>query len=343
MTTVGAIRWDAWYADTGPAASTASALTNADFLYRAPFFSAVEGRRVRYRPTQATMDREIELAADAGLYWAFLHYDEANAGVRDMNVGFDLFQASAIKDTINWCSIIEPTWFANGGTPPSTNYTSRITQLVSWMGQANYQRVLDRPLLYMMVTSLETWWNDNATYKVAIDALRAAAVSAGVGNPYIVWMEGTPTAAESRRVALGADAITNYISRVPTGLNKTYAQLTTAVEAYWAEKAAASDAIVPIVMCGWNRAPRIIRPVPWEAATTRPNFGLNNVHADPTTQELADHFASALAYVAANPTKCDADTVLAYAWNEFDEGGWLCPTLGDPDGERLAAVAVAIG
>jgi hypothetical protein len=33
--------------------------------------------------------------------------------------------------------------------------------------------------------------------------------------------------------------------------------------------------------------------------------------------------------------------VLIYAWNEFDEGGWLCPTLsadGAPDTSRIEAL-----
>jgi hypothetical protein len=37
--------------------------------------------------------------------------------------------------------------------------------------------------------------------------------------------------------------------------------------------------------------------------------------------------------------------VLVYAWNEHDEGGWLCPTL-NPDGtantERLLALATVL-
>lgn len=35
------------------------------------------------------------------------------------------------------------------------------------------------------------------------------------------------------------------------------------------------------------------------------------------------------------------ETVIAYAWNEHDEGGWLCPTLGvngKPDTRRVQAV-----
>lgn len=36
-----------------------------------------------------------------------------------------------------------------------------------------------------------------------------------------------------------------------------------------------------------------------------------------------------------------ADAVITYAWNEHDEGGWLCPTLGadgEPDTRRVEAM-----
>jgi hypothetical protein len=38
---------------------------------------------------------------------------------------------------------------------------------------------------------------------------------------------------------------------------------------------------------------------------------------------------------------CPAKTVIIYAWNEHDEGGWLCPTISensDVDDSRLKAL-----
>jgi hypothetical protein len=36
---------------------------------------------------------------------------------------------------------------------------------------------------------------------------------------------------------------------------------------------------------------------------------------------------AALDWIKANPKSAEAKAVLIYAWNEFDEGGWLAPTL----------------
>jgi len=42
--------------------------------------------------------------------------------------------------------------------------------------------------------------------------------------------------------------------------------------------------------------------------------------------EVADAVKCALDWNRANPNTARAGTVLIYAWNEYDEGGWLCPT-----------------
>lgn len=342
MTSVGAIRWDAWYADTGPALYTATALADPIYQYRAPFFSTVSARnKLTYRPTSDTMTREIELASQAGLYWAFLHYDE-NGEDADMNAGFDLFQRNRRSGEVNWCSILGVGFLANGGNFASNRWQARVSQVVAWMGQANYQKVLtDRPLVYVFWANVASSFTNDANFKTVLDALRADAQTAGLGNPYIVVMRYGGAAAEATRIAWGADAITSYFGPFSQSLNDTYANLATLTEAYWVEMTTASNSVVPIAMCGWSRRPRISKPVRWQPEQY-PYHSQDKAHDDPTNAELADHFQAALDFVANNPSDCPADTVLAYAWNEFDEGGWLCPTLGDPDGERLAAVAAVI-
>jgi len=63
--------------------------------------------------------------------------------------------------------------------------------------------------------------------------------------------------------------------------------------------------------------------------------------ASATPAEIAAHLSRALAFTQANPEVCPARTVIIYAWNEHDEGGWLCPTWspdGRPDRRRLEAI-----
>lgn len=335
----GAIRWDAWYSETGPATSTKSSLSQAKYNWRAPFFAQSDARGgVVFRATAQTMSQEIAFAKAGGIsYWAFLLYDRAGTDQRMMD-GFDLFQANPNKNDINWCEIRGTSLFGS-----TANHSAQVAECVSNMQQANYQKVLtNRPLLYIYWSSSQFTSNFGGSYpnfKAVLDEVRAGAVAAGLGDPYVVVMEGYPVGAETIRAAIGADAISNYISRTPDGRNKTYSSLDTSARSYWQELVDAAPASVPILMAGWNRRPRIERPVKWELSTQRPYFGLERTHADATNAELVAHAQAAVDFINANPTDCAARTAIWYAWNEFDEGGWLCPTLGDSSGSRLADLA----
>ena len=60
-----------------------------------------------------------------------------------------------------------------------------------------------------------------------------------------------------------------------------------------------------------------------------------------TPTEIAAHLGRALDFVKTHPDVCTANTIIMYAWNEHDEGGWLCPTRtpsGQPDASRLDAL-----
>ena len=50
---------------------------------------------------------------------------------------------------------------------------------------------------------------------------------------------------------------------------------------------------------------------------------------DGTPEEIAQNLRNALTWVKNHKNATEANTILVYAWNEFDEGGWLCPTLGN--------------
>ena len=91
---------------------------------------------------------------------------------------------------------------------------------------------------------------------------------------------------------------------------------------YWEQFKATGKEVVPLVNMGWDGRPR-----------TYPG----NWYEHATPQETADAVKRARDWVGENPTAARAGTVLIYAWNEFDEGGWLCPTL-DEGAARLDAL-----
>lgn len=350
---VGALRWDAWYsaASGEPAVQTARTLSHPSHTSRAPIH-LIEGTngRITFDLTtaqlQAALDAECIAAQAGGLsYWAFLMYGSASTGyIRpDLNTGMmaglKYYRTSAENTRIKWCLMQQADLMGTTG-----NYAAAVTEMVGWMLESNYQRVLtNRPLMYIygLTTGIATRWaGNNANFKVMLDAVRAGVIAGGAGDPYIVGMEGTDTTIAT---AIGCDAISNYISTIPAG-PAAYTALDTSARAYWATLLATGKKVVPIVMCGWNPAPRQDRPQTWNAASAdyRPHIGTNTHITLPTTTELATHFQAAVDYVNAHPTECNSKAIIAYAWNEHDEGGWLGKTVGDPTGARLTAIQPVI-
>ncbi len=57
--------------------------------------------------------------------------------------------------------------------------------------------------------------------------------------------------------------------------------------------------------------------------------------------EIAAHLRDALKFMSEHSEICETRALVIYAWNEYDEGGWLAPTRsadGHADTSRLDAV-----
>lgn len=98
--------------------------------------------------------------------------------------------------------------------------------------------------------------------------------------------------------------------------------------------------VIPSVSAGWDPRPRIETPNPWshyyENSKGETKLGrLRSAETD--AAEIADGVKSALLWNRQNPDAGEAKAVVIYAWNEFDEGGWICPTLSEGT-RRLDAI-----
>jgi len=320
---VGAIRWDAWQSPGSvPTEAVTRALSPPRYRDRLPFFARVgpDGAVAIDGATQEVMDAEIAQARRAGLdHWAFVSYPRES----HMSAGLRLYLSSARRAGLRFCLVSE---LVQWGT-----VRDRTTPVLDWqielLAHPDHQRVMGRPLYFLGFLSdrlIAGRWGDAATLRTAVERFRARAVARGAGDPYIVLMArpdpGLRLLAELGADAIGAYAIAEAEPAAP------YAALARLAEARWAEYAAAGAEVVPTVMSGWDRRPRIEQPMPWET-WQRPGAGLDRFYAAPRPEELAAHLSRALDWVAAHPRAAPARTALIYAWNENDEGGWLVPTL----------------
>ena len=82
--------------------------------------------------------------------------------------------------------------------------------------------------------------------------------------------------------------------------------------------------------------PRVETPVPWVDGGD-----ISLYYEQPTPDELAAHLKRGIEWCNTYPETAEAQAILIYAWNEFDEGGWLCPTIEEGTA-RLDAIATVL-
>lgn len=327
---VGAIRWDAWVGETPEApgydvgVQVERSLGPKRWHYRLPFFAQeISDDEVRVREsTQAVMDREIEYAKRAGIdYWAFCMYAPHDPSTR----GLDLYLKSAHRHDVRFAMIVQSYTFDH----------ESIDRLVRYFALPDYQRVAgDRPLVFLLGPSKR----DDPKWphvKESVEELRAKTAAAGIAPPYLVHQWGWGGAKDVID-SLGLDAESAYAIQFDDE-HAPYATLAHKTEHKWDEWAAMGTHVVPIVMTGWDRRPRVEHPVSWEG-TNGPRASERYYEA-PTPAELAAHLRAALTW----STQHDAPAVLVYAWNEIDEGGWLVPSLWPDQGtQRLDALRAVL-
>ncbi len=321
---VGAIRWDAWHGTASDVGlMVEKTLAPAHWHYRLPFYARVVGQNaVEVRGhTQEIMDQEIVHAQRAGLdYWAFVVYPEENA----LSLGLKRYLSSEKKPLINFCLNLQGGWEGNGGRDA---WPAKIRRYVACFKESTYQCVLERrPLVFLYSIEglvgpgrFESWGDARA----AFDQLRASAREAAVGDPYIVAQGWSPDTLREQVARLGLDAVGAYAS---SGGAKAapYSELAAHTERWWDAFKATGCEVVPLASAGWDMRPRIETPVPWVK-----DGDIERYYEAPKPEELATHLGRALVWCRENPDIAKAQAVLIYAWNEFDEGGWLCPTLSE--------------
>ncbi len=323
----GAIRWDAW---TGGRITeqVERTLGPARYHHRLPWFAEVTGPdRVRIDGGRdEVMRREIRFAAEAGLdYWAFLIYPRGSP----MSVALRQYLRCSDRDRINFCVILHASL-----NVPDEQWPDERRRLVDLLALPTYQTVLGgRPLVYA--------FSGRSLREDRFADFVAAARRAG-RDPYCVYMGWRPSADYATWAGRGFDAVANYAR---AGDQPTYAELVAGVEQdYWQDAVAGGAAYVPLVTTGWDKRPRQDHPVSWEPAD-RAYHRQQTFPSMAAADEIAAHLRRALAFVDEHAETCPARAVIIYAWNEYDEGGWLAPTRGSdgrPDTARLDAIQTVL-
>jgi hypothetical protein len=150
-------------------------------------------------------------------------------------------------------------------------------------------------------------------------------------------MDPNVTKANSYKAQFGADAISAYAIQ-NAGKNSPYTDLMSFAQNFWNTAKNTGSNVIPTVMTGWDRRPRVQNPVPWET----PGGDITIFYQQATPQLIKTHLQNAISWVNGNTSTDPANAILIYAWNENDEGGWLVPTLSEGT-SRIAALSALLG
>jgi hypothetical protein len=316
----GVIRWDIFSGGDSVSNPELKSLSPKKYHDRVPYFLTIEedDKVSGSENDQAIIDRQIEYARAAGIdYWAFVTSPEMDPNGAHY-YALDKLLKSGRKRDIGFCLILHlyydwPSW------------SDRVRTWLRLFQEPTYVKVLgNRPLLYVFsIWDMEKQYGPDTAKNLAL--LNRETEAAGMGKPYLVLMY----AGADKARQYGLDAIGAY-SNGGSDAGGAYADLAASDRKLWNGYLSSGVKAVPLVSLGWNQMPRTDNPPPWGGGGP-PYFN------PPTPSEAAAHIREGFDFVENHPTVCDANTILCYAWNEFAEGGWLCPTYGEGTA-RLDAV-----
>ena len=341
---LGAIRFDAWYTPTDTVdQQCAAALAPAQWSERWPPNATSNGGSLSWPAAdQAVIDAEIEAAAVAGIaFWAFDSYAAGDG----LGGALSLYLSSTKRDLVGFCMLGQ---ISNWADPTTANgYATTISRDVGLMAQTGYvaSGFMSRPVYFVLDAPEGSIAALPAGAAGAIAYVRGLASSAGLPDPYIVWLSGAPIAEYDNVAAaqaVGADAAGAYCCPGQASGATAFEVLVAGAEEDWRQRSVTGFASVPTAMAGWDLRPLIENPQPFYPVPSGDNT--TDYYIEGSVEEIASHVADLADFVQANPDSCAAGLGLVYAWNELLEGGWIMPTYSaaGPDLSRVSAIGAAL-
>lgn len=336
---IGAVNWDASLPrDHYFGFYQTRSLSQAKYRSWVPYYATLTGEdRVEYSyRTVEEYERELRYALAAGIdYFAYVWYPtegsliheprsprDCSHRVHELNYARRLYQQSGLKDRLGMCAILGAHPFADRD----------LEELTATFLQPYYEKVEGRPLVYVF----------GGYNKELIERLHSLCNKKGIPAPFTV-----PLSSSSRPFPEAmplADALSAYAAVNRTDVTDYEELVLLAMENDRVRMETGKD-IVPLFTVGWNPAPRIDRPTPWNTNEQgRTTYATVRYAPRPNATQLAEGAKAFAKHIRTDVGERFVGHILTFAWNEFEEGGYLCPTY-TPEGavneEQVQAFAQA--
>lgn len=325
---IGAINWDCSVpASTFFGGYQTRSLGPEKFRDRTPYYATFCGKdRIDYPVrTLAEYETEMRYAIAAGIdYFAYCWYDKtpkegehlvsgplaaADAHTAELTRARTLHLQSDLRGRLGLCAILVC-------CQPYSD--AELRALAEAMKDPAYEHVEGRPLVYLFE---RPWTNTLSRLK------GFCSETVGIA-PYVVLMcngdvpEDDYTNVDAFSAYACVFRTTNYCALAEQSVRNNEA------------RTRHGKPIVPTFTVGWDPTPRNENPVPWCSYAPGP------YHPPATSAQLLEASRGFANWVNGRRAVCVPGQVLVFAWNEFEEGGWICPTVdvqGRSSDERTAA------
>jgi|GEM_PF-489193 len=327
---VSAVNWDCSLpSDTYFGYYQTHSLSPQRYRRCTPYYATVtDADRIEYtRRTQREFDRELRYAIRAGIdYFSYVFYPEQGSRthvpsgpadcshkVYELNYARRMHQNSPLRRRIGMAAIMGAHPFAEAD----------YLELAELLKQPYYEKVGGRPLVYLF-------------HQISEEKLRGLqqAVERVGGEPplFMAMFSRVPEGAPLELV----DGLSAYCCARDSITR--HEELVTAAIADNAARAEMHKKTVPLFPMGWDPSPRIDHHAPWIDYPEKPYA------AAATPEELLQGGRRFAAAIASNETVRQTffGHILLFAWNEFEEGAWICPTYNEDlsvDTRRVQTVA----
>ena len=333
---IGVINWDASLTgDTYFGYYQTRSLSQKKYRTWVPFYAdLIDEERISYHWRSAgEYGRELRYAIDAGIdYFAYVWYptegsilhvqrtpNDCSHRVHELTYARRLYETSTLTDRIGMCAILS-------GHPFSER---DLAELVDAFEKPYYEKIDGRPLLYVYPgNTAET-----------VNSIHVMCKTRGIPKPYTVPLF------VSSDILPQADALSAYATANSEDIDRYEALCRIAVERDLM-RLQNGKPIIPLFSVGWNPSPRLDRMTPWTTDAAGSSIYRHVRYAPaPTEPELTAGAKAFAAHIKNNVGEMFAGHILTFAWNEFEEGGFICPTYteaGDINDAQVRAFAGAV-
>ncbi len=313
----------------------ARTLSPAKYRDRTPYYADIVGENeIEFHvTTQEEFDEELQLAVEAGIdYFVYTWNSDDKKNRIDFidapdhliqgtlreedNTRRKLHGRSPLREKVKMCAYL---------LGMHTQSDQDLKRLIAEMKQDYYEKIDGRPLVYIF----------SGYRPELIRRLRAMAAEDGIPSIFVAFANNGPLS-EDDDYSL-ADAVTAYAyddrgAASGCGYKGFYEGMNAENE----KRKRFGIPIIPLYSLGWSPRPRIDTRVPWISYKDREYLPA------PTLQEMKDGAESFCEWIKNNREFTALNHMIVFAWNEFEEGAWICPTYDGKGGvtrERIGTFA----